>query len=276
MNFGTYAKEFRYILTASQNTRSRLALLTATAQFHLNNLVKSKAASQDLVEVDLDIGGKPRRVAFRRYSGDVFILYEVLAFKSYEIPVSVIDPASVTTIVDCGANIGLTALYFASKYPNARIVSIEPDPANFALLARNVAHEPRISTVQAAVVGRTREAVYLSQDRPAWGNSIADASGGASTVKVDAVTIKELCERFALSRIDILKVDIEGGEEDVFAAPAFMNDVRYVMIELHNDYTLDRFRRDIAPLGFEARAASETVGPRAVTAVRRKETENAQ
>ena len=56
-------------------------------------------------------------------------------------------------IFDGGANVGITALYFAWRYPNARIFCIEPDNQNFELLKRDTAAEPRIVAIRGALVG---------------------------------------------------------------------------------------------------------------------------
>lgn len=266
MNLGTYVKELRYALSAASNWRSRRALVSATLGFHLNNLIKSRDAHRSQkINVDLTIGDRSRSLTVRPYSGDMFILYEVLAFESYRIGRDSIDPEVVHTIIDCGANIGLTALYFAQRYPNARIISIEPDPTNFNLLQSNVAAEPRIVPVHAALVGSETDSIYLSQDRPAWGNSTSRVPGRAA-VKVAAVTLEELCKYHGLDCIDLLKVDIEGAEEELFSKPDFLPKVRFVVIELHGDYTLDRFADDIRPFEFTAKAPGAHGGVRAVTA----------
>lgn len=137
---------------------------------------------------------------------------------------------------------------------------------NFDLLCRNTRSEPRIVPVQAAHVGGSSRTVVLSQDRPAWGNSIGDRSSTASGIEVPGLALPDLCAAHHLASIDILKVDIEGAEAEVFAAPDFLRMVRYVMIELHGGYTLDRFRSDIAAIGFTAREPPAQGRPRTVTA----------
>jgi hypothetical protein len=86
-------------------------------------------------------------------------------------------------------------------------------------------------------------------------------------VEVAAVTMPELCARHAIERMDLLKVDIEGAEEDLFAKPQFLSKVKFVVIELHGGYTLDRFAGDIRPMGFAAESPGAHGGVRAVTAV---------
>ena len=66
--------------------------------------------------------------------------------------IDVAPPENVRVVVDCGANVGITSLFFAAQYRNARIYSIEPDPDNFALLKRNVCQERRIVPICGAIV----------------------------------------------------------------------------------------------------------------------------
>ena len=54
-------------------------------------------------------------------------------------------------VVDAGANIGLSTVFFANKFPQAKIVAIEPEPSNFAMLRDNVAPYPNVTPVQAAL-----------------------------------------------------------------------------------------------------------------------------
>jgi FkbM family methyltransferase len=266
MNLAVYLDEIRFACAATQTWQSRLALLRATARFHFHNFRRAPKSDRSPVELDIDIGGIPRRIVVRPYAGDVFILYEVLASETYKVPDDIMDPASVKTIVDCGGNVGMTALYLASRHRNAKIVTVEPDPVNFELLCRNTRSEPRIVPVKAALVGGSSRTVVLSQDRPAWGNSIGDEGGATNGIEVAGLTLPDLCMAHGLPSIDILKVDIEGAEAEVFAAPGFLRMVRFVMIELHGAYTLDRFRSDIAGKGFTARGPSPYGRPRAVTA----------
>lgn len=265
MHLAAYATELRYILRAPQDARSRLTLLAATARQHLENGLRLRKTAGAPIELSLDVGGTVRRVTVRPSTGDLFILYEIMAREIYRVAAATLDPSSVKTVVDCGANIGMSALYFASRYPSARIISIEPDPANFELLVHNTRDEPRIAAVRAAVVGTPQGPVRLTQDRPAWGNRIADAGGGSAGIEVRTLTMGQVMAEHAISSIDLLKVDIEGAEQQMFSEPGFLDCVRYVLIELHEPYDLDGFRRDVARHGFEVRPFTGGL-PRAVTA----------
>jgi predicted O-methyltransferase YrrM len=77
--------------------------------------------------------GQDMKIAVTDLS-EVFTLLEVFALDAYELPFK----KPVRTIVDAGAHIGSSALWFASRYPNARIIAIEPHPATFTFLHENI------------------------------------------------------------------------------------------------------------------------------------------
>jgi FkbM family methyltransferase len=247
----------RYIATAVTTWRGRLQLLAATIAFHLNNGLGRRGAGRRKLDLVVLIGGRRHPVRVRPNRGDLFILYEVLGREAYAIPAHRLAPEGVDVIVDCGANIGLAALYFAERYRNARILAVEPDPDNFEVLKRNVAGCRRIEPLWAAVVGGTSRPVHLTRDRAAYGNSIEGAAAPGSTTEVPGLTIADICARTRVQRIDLLKVDIEGAERGVFADAAFLPMVGFVAIELHAPYDLADFSKDVARYGFVA----ESPGP---------------
>ena len=62
------------------------------------------------------------------------------------------DLTQVELIIDCGANVGYSSAYFLSRFPNSRIVAVEPDPENFEMLSRNLApYGRRVNLVHAGI-----------------------------------------------------------------------------------------------------------------------------
>jgi FkbM family methyltransferase len=245
----SYSRELAFILRNCADWRSRVTLFKNTVLFHVGNWAKKRAPHEDIIfSVNIEIGSEnSKRVELRRFAGDIFVLYEVLCDKCYVIPSSMCPPEKVRVVFDCGANIGLTSLFFAAQYPNARIYSIEPDPSNFVLLQRNVRQERRILPICGALVGLPREQVYLSTDPPAWGRSIATSK---TEVAVNAWTIDEICQENELAHIDLLKVDIEGAEKELFANGHFLKRVSCGIVELHSNYGLEALKRDVVRWGF--------------------------
>lgn len=163
---------------------------------------------------------------------DVATFNEVIADECYALP---FDAAPVT-IIDAGANIGLTAAYFARTFPAARIVSLEPDPENFKLLIENTQAYPNVHPVQGALWVRS-ETVRLG-DPNAGPRAYRIDSDTTKGFDVPALDVLSLMERFEMSHIDLLKVDIEGAEVEIFDESAsWIEYVSSIAVELH-----DRFR----------------------------------
>lgn len=171
--------------------------------------------------------GVKTKVYLRAPSADVWTYHQVFVLAEYAFEAR--DPA---VIVDAGANIGLASVLFANRYPNARILAIEPERANFELLVRNVAAYPNVAPVHAAL---WHERTTLRMHDPglgAWGFMTSELGDGD---EVRTVTVEQLLEEFRLDRISILKIDIEGAEKEVFAHSAgWIDKVDSVIVELHD------------------------------------------
>jgi FkbM family methyltransferase len=247
-----YWHEVAFGSRAARTWADQYALLHHTIQFHIRNNFGC-AFTRSTVTIDLWIDrDRPTTLTLRPFAGDLFVLYEVLAFNAYHIAPSLLPTDNVRVIVDCGANIGITSLFLAARYPNATILSVEPHPENFALLTANVAEVPRILPIRACVTGTPQSAVRFTVNQAAWGNRIArDAHG----VLVPAITIEELCNQNGVEKIDLLKLDIEGAEEEVLKNGKFLARTEHIIVELHGPYGFQCFQRDIAPYGFVAQEA---------------------
>lgn len=145
------------------------------------------------------------------------------------------------TIVDAGANIGLTSIYLSNKYPEATIIAIEPESSNFALLQENIAAYPNITAVQAALWHKNEKINLVDPGLGEWGFMTEDTDADAAEKikadtrhEVDAMTVDKIMQTFNLDHIDILKVDIEGAEKEVFAdTSAWLDKVDSIITELH-------------------------------------------
>jgi FkbM family methyltransferase len=141
-------------------------------------------------------------------------------------------------IVDCGANVGFAARFFARRYPEARIVAIEADRSNYEMMLRNVGDEARITPVHAAVWNIPGELRIAHTGDGHWGRRVGEAAGGAGVDRVKAMTIPQIMSAYGLPRIDLLKIDIEGAEAEVFSGDtSWLERVNVIAIELH-----DRFK----------------------------------
>lgn len=190
------------------------------------------------VEVRAPVPGTDRSVLLRLRTSDLWTFDGIFLRREYDVPL----PEDTRLVVDAGANVGLAALYFAWRFPQARVLALEPDPENFTQLCRNVAGEDRIEPVRAALWGREGHVRLTDPGRGAWALRTEEAGGagdrqrgaGGDGGPVRAVTLDGLLRERGLERVDVLKLDIEGAEREVLAgASAWMDRVRAVVAELH-------------------------------------------
>lgn len=177
--------------------------------------------------VAVRVPGIATDVHLRPWTTDRIVFWQV--FNDHEYDIDLGRPA---TIVDAGANIGLTALLFANRYPEARILCIEPDPANFALLAQNIAPYDRVTAMQA---GLWSHRAYLRIDNPdadPWGFRVTEADGPTD---LPAIGVAEALDTLGVDYLDVLKVDIEGAELEVLSrSEGWIDRIGTLIVETHD------------------------------------------
>jgi FkbM family methyltransferase len=250
-----YSAELNFVLKNGLDWATRIRLTTSTARFHLSNALKLEPQLEPAIQAKLRISENCNtEIVLRPLAGDLFILFEVLMDKCYQIPYKMLDPKKVRVILDCGANIGIASLFFASRYPNASVYSIEPSPENFELLMNNTKLIPNIVPIHGAIVGTARKSTRLTVGRAAWGNAITKQCEG---VEVPAFTVDQICKDHQLSQVDLLKMDVEGAEKEIFANGGFLRQVGFVIIELHDDYNIEQFSKHLARWSFAVRTPND-------------------
>ena len=190
------------------------------------------------IERDTWIYLKPlgHSVVIRSGTTDLKCLEKVFIAEEYRLPFE----ATPQFIVDAGANVGMSTLYFANKFPNARIVAIEPEKSNFDILRRNCANLANVTLMQAALWPDHQDLEIPNYDVNKWEFRVDDRRGRPSDgEQVTAVTMADLLTQIDAERIDILKLDIEGSELELFSADTdqWLHQIHIIAIELH-----DRFK----------------------------------
>ena len=172
---------------------------------------------------------------------DVHVVHDTFIGRHHRLPKGMRP----TSIVDLGANIGLTMADYAEVYPDARIVGVELDPGNAVLATRNTASYPNCRVVQAAVWSENGSISYDPSGEE-WSYTVGPGSASAESLTIDA-----LLKRMDLDRVDVLKMDIEGAEQQVLQAGGdWPERVGMIKVEIHRGYALDEAQSDLRQLGF--------------------------
>jgi len=136
-------------------------------------------------------------------------------------------------VVDCGANTGVTAAVFANRFPQARIIGIEPADRNQALFRRNLAAYRNVSLIEAAVWSRPTHLKIENPDDAAWAFRCVPAPADDPDA-FPAVSVGQVLDEAGAARNVLVKIDIEGAETELFRnRPEWLDRVQAVLIELH-------------------------------------------
>jgi FkbM family methyltransferase len=201
-------------------------------------------------------------VSVRLGTSDWVVLEEIFRWGAYD-ALFAQTLGQVRTIVDLGANVGLSVRLWQKRFPDARIIAVEPEPRNVQMLRRNVTAGPRpqdVTIVPACVAGSPRS-VGLDASGGAWGVKMRDDA--KSGVQVPAMTMPQILAAGDFTSIDLLKCDIEGAEAEVFAdCSGWIGKVRWLAIELHPPYTKTQCLADLQRSGgrFVVRHEQDWVG----------------
>ncbi|MDM4018854.1 FkbM family methyltransferase [Roseiconus lacunae] len=156
-------------------------------------------------------------------------------------------------IIDLGANIGLASLYFATQYPTANVLAIEPDSDNYSMLKQNLSTCERCSSRRLAVWSRNTS---LATDRSHGEDRFSSIrvapsdQGGANAVP--GATLRSIFTESGFPRIDLLKVDIEGAETELLSdSDDWLPLVNAIAIEFHDETRKEsRFDELVSQAGF--------------------------
>lgn len=177
--------------------------------------------------VALTVPGMRFPVFVRPNATDVFSFEEAFIRHCHDLDID-LDPK---LIVDCGANVGYVSILFANAYPRAHVMAIEPEDSNVAILRLNTDPYENIDVVPAAVwsTGGSVQIANPAGEKDAF--QVRAEAGGA----IEAVTIDSIMRMADADRIDILKLDIEGAELEIFSGPCeWLSKVAILLIELHD------------------------------------------
>lgn len=197
---------------------------------------------QNKIKVSLLVNEVAVDVILRKDTSDLFVLNQVILQNEYAPLYDMIsqreDRNEIKVIVDVGANIGVTTLYFSSLFPKASIYAIEPSGRNFEILQENI-------DVNGIAAFPINKALLASPAKVKLINTFRDKRDWSTRVvrsecenDIEAVAFTDLKLALGLDKIDILKIDIEGHEVELFNSKAFLSEletVKFIAIEIHEE-----------------------------------------
>ncbi|MDB5145720.1 MAG: FkbM family methyltransferase [Mucilaginibacter sp.] len=186
--------------------------------------------SRETELICFDIPGLQHPVFLRRNSSDFGVFEEVFIDKQYK---TLIDK-NASYIVDAGANIGLASLFFLKYYPHAIIICIEAEADNHSILLKNTIYYKNVICLHRALWNNLSNLKIKNLKADSWAFETEETMEENEAIL--AVTMNDILLTYDLPHIDILKIDIEGSEKEVFEANTlWIEKVKYLLVEIHED-----------------------------------------
>lgn len=182
-------------------------------------------------ETCIQLSALKHKVWFRGIFSDYAIFEQIFIEHQYHLPLEI----KATTIFDLGANVGYASVYFANKFPNAKIFALEPETNNYTVAQKNTANYPNITLVKGAVWNESEDVNLVDSG---FGEAAYMVEKGLGNNVVRGYTIDEIMKLMNITTIDILKIDIEGAEKEIFETnfENWITNTKVIIVETHDRY----------------------------------------
>lgn len=183
-----------------------------------------------LKNVYLAVPGYAHPIVVRPYTSDIWVFKQIFVDEDFKGDFHKNPKA----IIDAGANVGYTTVYFAKKYPGAKIIAIEPEDSNFEMLCKNTENYDQVQLMHSAIWYKDCYIRIMNPEAGSWGFIIEEVSKNTQGA-FEAITFDHIIKESGFKRVDILKIDIEGSEKEIFENnPSWISIIDVVCIELHD------------------------------------------
>lgn len=180
----------------------------------------------------LAIRNKYGKLDLRIFDSDLRVFKQIFLDQVYHFFPDNFEPS---VIIDAGSNIGFSSIWFANKFPKSRIISIEPEVNNFHLLEKNTRKYTNIFPLNVGLWYKDGFLDIVSGTTGSWGFETIEKFESTNSKSIKSKSINTICEHFEIDSIDLLKIDIEGAEMDLFLnnPEEWLRKVKILMIETH-------------------------------------------
>lgn len=172
------------------------------------------------------------KIKLRRGTSDFSVFRQIAMNGEYDLAL----PLQPNVIIDAGANIGLASLYFHTRFPSAKIYSLEPDPGNYRAMEEQVRGISAIKIFSYALWGKKEKLSLHLSGVDAWGIRVQQAKSDKEN-NISGIDLSSFMRDQKIEMIDLLKIDIEGAEVEIFEGEFdyWLQRTRILIIELHEN-----------------------------------------
>lgn len=183
-------------------------------------------------------------INLKKNSSDPNVFLQILLYNEYKVIIDflIANEIELTSMIDAGANIGLTSIFFKAYFPNLNIIALEPSSNTFKRLNQNIKNN-NLSSITCLKKGIWSHSTYLSSDNTFrdcldWAFRLVETSD-KKAANIEVLSVLDIMKQNNLELIDFLKIDIEGGEVALFSANTNLNwlkKVKILALEIHDEF----------------------------------------
>lgn len=168
----------------------------------------------------------------RKESDDKKAFKQVFINNEYDLPFTL---ENVNNIIDLGSNVGFSVVYFKSQFPNSKIVAIEPSDDNFKQLQINTSKLSNITLLKGGIWKDDSFLKIVDVDYGSMG-FVVEKCDQDDPKAIQSFKIETIMKSHDIDIIDILKIDIEGSEKELFEEEYdfWLTKTRCLIVELHD------------------------------------------
>jgi FkbM family methyltransferase len=262
---------FKRILKTRPNLNERIVYAYYNDLINLNGYLYEETQNTYVADFKNNFN---KRIKLRKIpSSDLEVFKQVFSLKEYLPVVKAYNDNFKNkadyclNIIDAGSNIGLTALFFMDYFSRSNIICIEPEIENFRVLEYNLnsIKNGKIVKINGAIWSSNCKIKILSdfRDRLNWSFRVEEND---STDAIEAYSINQLIADNDFELLDILKIDIEGSEKQLFTLPTsnldFLKITKCIAIEIHDEFNCrEEIYNILVEYGFDLHQEGElTIG----------------
>lgn len=205
-----------------------------------NNVVVEKEGKENNIFYRLN--NKNYKIKIRRSTSDIAVFHQIIINEEFKGVLDLIkeNNIQINTIVDAGANIGISSLYFHSEFNDASILLIEPNQENFQICQENINSniQEKAICVKAGLWSKKTLLVENQNfgDGRHWAFSVKEAESEFEQKTMESISPDMCFEILGVKEIDLFKIDIEGAELELLinGDNSFLEKTKIVAVEIHD------------------------------------------
>ena len=253
-------KKIPFLKSLSKHIPEEFVNMNDRLHLYKRNHLQNFKISEEEILLESFLEQQPFNAFARIYSSDLFVYDQIFIDKEYRKIIDLFKHQNQKPLVilDCGSNVGYVSLFFNLYSKGGQFFCVEPDRGNCKQIAKNLKiNKIENFKIYQKALWSSKTSLYLNtafRDGLDWSFNITKDETGTM---VESISIQDIIQENSIKCIDILKIDIEGSEKEIFEREGanfeWLNITKVVVIEIHDELAnrniilsvFDRFGFDI-------------------------------